>query len=796
MTKALHYRAKVDGNFLDPAVLSSQAWISQREGGGAAKLELVLQRRSIVDRIEIIAHSQYMPRRVAIATTDDEVNGSEKELGEVEFQAGYAEHSLLKTVYTDVRCTVIILRIKPPEGETGSNEHRQVGLAGVQIFGRYESAPGPDDAAFGSRTNPTDIPTNGRFSAEIDELLQRVERNKSKVAMEMDFNQAKRAQLETNLLKKARSEMGELEHEQFEAIKDEDFHRALNLQEEMKTLRGNVLASVDPRLTTDVNDSNTTADIHRPKNLFDKEDSKITTPKLFVPIDLSPTSTIEPTMTNRMTSSSGSVSSGSVTRKVTRTPSSPNILLRRGSASSNSSHSDRVLKKRPSSVSSKASSSSGSGTKNTPLPKVTELQRNKFLEKENTVVPALQDKRRLPDIAQEESKVLDQEQQLPPLHPSETDNYSKMVELFGSTTARSLYSKKWEERKNGIASVRQKLEKVKSSEAVHYLESATAILQRHLRDPLYNVYTGALDLLDYVCTKFMVDHSLQKSAPQFVKALHGTIAVRASDTDRRSAGKTLTTMNEILELDRKIAKVFINQYLKSAVRGGLRGQATIIQNATESIGTPNPEVGLTEQSVTQFGLFCLKQSDPEVRSIGKKLVLDVYANGKRNVVFKLVSAEERDHPHPLLRTVLDEIVVLNSSQARKSASSDQRTSSSGRPSTKSVRISEYLPRRNEKVQSTCRNCGDVVDASDDSGLAQHYKRRCSVVAKCDGCNQIVLRTALTKHQKSDCHGFRTCPRCGEPIPRSEFHQHVGKKACRRKSSLSSIHDISSDYAED
>lgn len=68
----------------------------------------------------------------------------------------------------------------------------------------------------------------------------------------MDFNQAKRAQLETSLLKKARSEMEELEDEQFEAIKDEDFHRALNLQEEMKTLRGNVLASVDPRLTTEV----------------------------------------------------------------------------------------------------------------------------------------------------------------------------------------------------------------------------------------------------------------------------------------------------------------------------------------------------------------------------------------------------------------------------------------------------------------------------------------------------------------------------------------------------------------
>ncbi|PIO63395.1 hypothetical protein TELCIR_15005, partial [Teladorsagia circumcincta] len=69
--------------------------------------------------------------------------------------------------------------------------------------------------------------------------------------LEMDLGQAKRAQLEMNLLRKARGEMDALESDQMEAIDEEDFHRALDLQHEIKTLRGNVLSSVDPRFTTD-----------------------------------------------------------------------------------------------------------------------------------------------------------------------------------------------------------------------------------------------------------------------------------------------------------------------------------------------------------------------------------------------------------------------------------------------------------------------------------------------------------------------------------------------------------------
>lgn len=103
--------------------------------------------------------------------------------------------------------------------------------------------------------------------------------------------------------------------------------------------------------------------------------------------------------------------------------------------------------------------------------------------------------------------------------------------------------------------------------------------------------------------------------------------------DRRSAGITLSTINDIIEQDNKagssmclssnlehnesiyssvhpgpvsritlvlrrylceyvfqIAKPFLNRFLKSGAPGGQRGQAAIIHNAVESIGAPNIEV--------------------------------------------------------------------------------------------------------------------------------------------------------------------------------------------------------------
>ncbi|PIO67691.1 hypothetical protein TELCIR_10548 [Teladorsagia circumcincta] len=466
MTRRLDYRAKVDGKLLDADVLSSTAWISES------------------------------------------------------FEAS----GQLRTIYIDVVCTAVYLYVSEAHKEEIANPFDQVGLSSVLIFGRYESTAENDLLSIGTASSRGSV-SSGRFTAEIDELLRRVKRNKDRTVREMDLGQAKRAQLEMNLLRKARGEMDALESDQMEAIDEEDFHRALDLQHEIKTLRGNVLSSVDPRFTTDIASSRRSSELLRPNHLFDKADHKVGTPELFTPIDLSPTDSLEKIKVRRAFSPNGSIGKNSAISGLTRTPSSPHILLRTGSASSAGLRSTPTLKNRPSSATSKVTNTTRSVPKSATLPpRMDAWHGNKFLEKENTIVPALRDKINRSEMIDEESEAPNREAYHPPLPSKERIDYSRAVDLFGQQTMRNLHSKKWHEHKKGLVSVQQKLESVSSTEASDYLDSTIAILQKHLRDPLYNVYATALDLLSFVCTKFM---------------------------DRRSAGKTLSTMNEILEQDNK-----------------------------------------------------------------------------------------------------------------------------------------------------------------------------------------------------------------------------------------------------
>ncbi|KAK6058332.1 HEAT repeat protein [Cooperia oncophora] len=220
-------------------------------------------------------------------------------------------------------------------------------------------------------------------------------------------------------------------------------------------------------------------------------------------------------------------------------------------ASSDGALSALTKKKRPSSATSKATYSS-LFVNASPPPKVDPWQGNKYLERENTIVPALRVKLDRSDAIKEESDLSNNDDIQSLVPPKERVEYSRAVDLFGHQTMRNLYSKKWHEHKIGLARVQQKLESVPSTEAATYFDSTIPILEKFLRDPLYNVYATALDLLSFVCTKFVVDHHLQKMAPKLARTIHTIIAARANDTDRRAAGSTLSTMNEIFERDEKV----------------------------------------------------------------------------------------------------------------------------------------------------------------------------------------------------------------------------------------------------
>ncbi|KAL6734576.1 hypothetical protein Aduo_005102 [Ancylostoma duodenale] len=592
MVRTLDFRTELNGNILTPEILSKQAWISQRDEKFPIKLRLILKQKSVVERIQIVAHSKFIPQEVMISTAENEHTPTEKVMGAVDFKVDSDGQNELKTIYTNVDCTAIILGIQKAHANDILNPFRQVGLVEVKIYGRYDSN-GEQHALFpqNGASESVDIEDEGRFTAEIDELLQRVEKNKRKSAANENFGLASQAQFGSLLLQKARGEIAELESEQRSAIEDEDFHRALDLQEEIKTLRGNNIDTKSDNIS-----------IHRPKNLFEKNGSnyEIPAPKLFTPIDLSPTDDLNklkplPAPPRAPSPANSTTSKASSTRKITRKPSSPNVLHRSGSASTIGSYNKPPSIKRPTSASSKASKQSQLETitkrSNSPVPSLNRWHGNKFLEKENTVVPALKARRRRESESMQEEyrDVISVDAPLPPIPLMEKATYSRGVELFGEETMRKLYSKKWEERKDGLASVQHVLETAPTTQAqaADYLDCAMSILQRHLKDPLYNTYTRALELLSYICTQFLPQYSLYRMANSIVKSTAKIIAMRASDTDRRSAGITLSTINDIMEQDNKIAKPYLSRFLKMGAPGGQRGQAAIIQNAVETLGAPN-----------------------------------------------------------------------------------------------------------------------------------------------------------------------------------------------------------------
>ncbi|CAJ0606737.1 unnamed protein product [Cylicocyclus nassatus] len=664
----------------------------------------------------------------------------------------------------------------------------KVGLAEVQIYGRYEMDVKNPEVLSLMENNYTPS-EDGRFTAEIDELMQRVEKNKLRSAQNANFGLATSAQQKSQMLRKARNEMEQLERDQQSAISDEDFHRALDLQEEMKVLRGNVLAALDPDFTVDsIDNKSVDIDIHRPKNLFEKNNSsfKLSSPKLFTPIDLSPTDDLAALKLRAPSPAKSLSSKGSLTTKTK--PSSPS-RSRSHSASSIDGGSSLALPKRPASSSSNISSASTKSTRSETSTKVNgattpngdRWHSNKFLEKENTVVPALKDKKSPAMSPNDERREVMVNALSPTIPVAEKPAYERGADLFSDETMKKLYSKKWEQRKDGLESVQVALQNdiPSKAQAADYLECTISILQRHLKDPLYNVYTKALELLNFLCTQFLPQHSLYKMAPNLAKSTSNIIAIRASDTDRRSAGITLSTMNDIMEQDNKIAKAYLNRFLKMGPPGGQKGQAAIIQNAVESLGSPNAAVGLTDEAVTAFGVKCLRHADPEIRSVGRIVTLETYSNGRREVVRKILIEENHKSRYPPLKALLDEIADLDAKQARKQSASST-SSLKKRPGTKTVRISRDLPKRNGSVQSICQFCDALIDAGDAAALERHYRSDCPLFTICDGCGQATETSSLDTHKKTECrarNSFRECPRCRELIEREAYYRHVGRKDC-------------------
>ncbi|GMT37185.1 hypothetical protein PFISCL1PPCAC_28482, partial [Pristionchus fissidentatus] len=341
------------------------------------------------------------------------------------------------------------------------------------------------------------------------------------------------------------------------------------------------------------------------------------------------------------------------------------------------------------------------------------------------------------------------------VHPDEKSAMNQGVLVFGGETMSKVYAKEWELRKEGLREIRASLKKMEGNKraAEDSIQPLINILSRSLRDKLYNVYSEALSLLEYTCTEFIPKNNLHSHTSPLGESVHETIVNKAGDAinDRRSALETTKAVKEILGRDGKVAKTFMNKFIKSKEREGTRaekGRAKIIQEAAEDHNAPNNEIGLSSLNVARFGAACMKSTDSEVGDTLKDLFLRVYKSPSadqsrlrkflpskgtheaQSSIYKLLYAEMDGHRYTSIKPSLPE--------PRKRSNSK---------SSKSVRIREDAKEGTDDVDydKMCMFCGQTSESFTPSQLDIHYLTDCPMLTSCSHCNEVIEVCEMRHH---------------------------------------------------
>ncbi|CAI4228274.1 unnamed protein product [Auanema sp. JU1783] len=560
-----------------------------------------------------------------------------------------------------------------------SNPDNRVGLLNVEIIGKYLDNAEENPLFAKWDENEQKVSTDkGRYSEEMNKLMKIVESNKLRAVTNENFHLAKEAQIVQRTLTKAKKEISELENDIREAIDEEDYQRAHDLRDEIKTLRANVLSVIDSKLLEEKTSSSTIPDesIPRPSTLFSEDGSEETIhkPKLFTPVDLSPTeigglSDAAYLLPPRPPKSSASTRSLKKKTKpgssTVRRPASTDSVTKEKPASRKS------IRNRPNSADSIASTTSietlkvnRTRRKSTGSTKRESLIPNKFMEKENMIVPAALKGRTLSNLevfSQQTEDNQAEDEMLSMIPANEKTISSKAASCFGTNTVSKLFSKQWQKRIESITEIKEKLESVDSSKnIIDYVDSAIYVLSRILKDSLYNVYKSGLDLLSYFAIEFMAQHQLYKYSNRLAKSTSDLLVSKANDTkDRRSPKDTLEEFTNIVTSNPKLAKAYLSLLINCDGIKAERGRVQMIDQALNHYDVPKEECGLDERTFRKFTTGCLLNGDPEVRSLGKKFFLRLYKNGDRAAAKASLPKGTILRKSPLFRTLLEEMQQMD-----------------------------------------------------------------------------------------------------------------------------------------
>lgn len=364
-----------------------------------------------------------------------------------------------------------------------------------------------------------------------------------------------------------------------------------------------------------------------------------------------------------------------------------------------------------------------------------------------------------------------------------TQEAGLIIKVFGVYTAQLVYSKHFQHRSEGLDNITTELSSSQTSPNTLLLKAVTLVLQKLLKDKVYQVFSQCTELLVELCSSLAEKLRLGKhDLTQLMEKVGHVLLHRLGDNTlriRQTAAKILRQLAE-LPLIKKWSMMDSLLVVLPTTRSPWRqvlGQIEILHDIC-CHGDSNIDM----PSTVQFLAHCLEHSQQPIRSAAFDSLLQLYSHHGNSVRQKLPMYEEKKSL-VVWRKLFESFDTIDGkpSAADVAAAKKQQEQENQEELCKlqeqhkklKAIVKSHDHNRSHELSHNVNRCL-FCDSEQTAGNMEEHYLNCSMLTYCAHCKQMVEISGLTDHLLGECEvheQFHKCPRCGEAVHSSEAHNH-------------------------
>ncbi|CAG9813741.1 unnamed protein product [Phaedon cochleariae] len=816
-----------------------KGWKSEKNCDYPQEIILQLEKRCILNKIQILAHQYLIPSKIELFLSNEDTNVMEDVTNINWDYLGYITLSTnestefksreLKSANVPKNLVTYVKLNLHTNHFNSHNKLNQVSLIAVNTLGSHIENRRSSISETEDEAKLYDIMNNPEYFSPYDDLafLMYVDVDIAKIIKEMEvkkhlavirerFEYARKLKNAMVKLRVAGEKLGKYELEKHHAIEIEDYERARHKKNQMDQFRAEIYEELCVEQLMEQNGICSTND-----ECSDEPDSahknllSPVLPKGRCPSPHQPhASSASPVHVPRFSSpKTGSPSTGS-----------PTSLQNRGSFRRRNKSAGAIVK------------STYEMYEEKPLPALRHSQTNEFL-RECQIDPDLKTTSKLTEREKKQAA-------LPIL-------------VFGSDLIEKFYSKHYCDKEDGLNQLKESLISYDGSKVHAPNKTARGtvfLLHRALRDKVFSVYSLANEVIRLFFVHFVPGRVASAEVARSVDKLLPELLTKSGDTSQRinqMAVHTILTMADCKSVrELHIIPVHLSRAVSSSTHPRLAlSRAEMVEQLIINHGiSTDKQSGLTCRTLSEFGSSGLHHPAEAVRKVSERILVLVYGVNPRLVRKQLPPDDDITRRNLLYRQLFHEFDKIDLQRKRealektrllqqtttalnpdclspepkqngrlglnKSASStnvktaaenfqveppDQgkhfglSTSESrneieanglnGRTSSSASGIStpSNNSQKGDEENRQCIFCNqhETTILSVSNSMNSHYWRACPMLVRCKVCSQVIEVSALMEHLLAECEQheqYTQCSQCSEAVRNENFQNHI--KTCK------------------